>query len=106
MSLAAIVTYCGGAVGASYLLEREVYHQLQKRNEQLPSWTFKKVLATFVMVPVTQFVYMSTIIRLLFLRRVEWRGVEYEIRPDKSVRLIEYKPYHKKSATEDETYSL
>ncbi|MDR0336663.1 MAG: glycosyltransferase family 2 protein [Planctomycetaceae bacterium] len=104
LSMATILVYCGGAVGAAYFLEREIRIKLKKRNEQLPSWSFKNVIQTLLIIPVTQFVYLLTIFRLFFLDRVEWRGVEYAVQSDKSVRLIEYRPYRETSTTN--THSL
>jgi hypothetical protein len=57
------------------------------------------------MVPVTQGVYTSALFWLHFLRRVEWRGIEYEVR-GKEIRLIEYKPYTAKPDGEAERHSL
>jgi cellulose synthase/poly-beta-1,6-N-acetylglucosamine synthase-like glycosyltransferase len=106
LSIAAVATYCGGAVGAAYLLEREIRIKLKKRNENILSWSFGKIIQMMLMVPITQFIYLLTIFRLFFLRRVEWRGVEYEIGYGKQVRLIEYKPYKDHNLTKNSSRSI
>jgi len=62
-------------------------------------------MLTFAMVPVTQGVYTSALFWLHFLRKVEWRGIEYEIM-GKQVRMVEYKPYTTQPAEQEEGHSL
>jgi hypothetical protein len=74
-------------------MERGIRRKLRERNEPLPPWTFGKTLRTFIAVPLTQLVYTSAMVGVHFLKRVEWRGVWYEIGKDKTVTLVEYIPY-------------
>jgi cellulose synthase/poly-beta-1,6-N-acetylglucosamine synthase-like glycosyltransferase len=42
---------------------------------------------------VLQIAYPITILGAAFTRRVSWRGIDYRIERDKSIRMIEYQPY-------------
>ncbi|MDR2706296.1 MAG: hypothetical protein LBC02_11015, partial [Planctomycetaceae bacterium] len=79
---------------------------LKQRGESLKPWGIKQTFLTLLMIPVTQIVYTSALVQLYFLRRVEWRGVEYEIGTKKQVRLVEYKPYKKDNSPENNSRSI
>ncbi len=42
----------------------------------------------------TQWVYTWALLSCLFMRRVEWRGVEYDISGPWNIRLLGYRPFH------------
>jgi cellulose synthase/poly-beta-1,6-N-acetylglucosamine synthase-like glycosyltransferase len=92
-NLGSLVVYWGGVFGTLPIMERAIRKQLRQRSEPLKQWTAGLTIRVLSLIPVTQIVYTSALIRLYFLRRAEWRGVEYKIGPGKQVRLIEYKPY-------------
>ncbi|MDR1963019.1 MAG: hypothetical protein LBQ50_04515, partial [Planctomycetaceae bacterium] len=98
-SLGAFAGYWGGVFGTLPIMEHAIRKQLRQRGELPERWTIGLVLRVLALIPVTQLVYTSALLRLYFLRRVEWRGVEYEIGPGKQVRLIKYKPYQDYSVT-------
>lgn len=99
-SFAALAVYWAGVFGTLPLMEWGIRHKLRERNEPIPMWTLSRTLRTFVAVPLTQFVYTSAMVGVYFLKRVEWRGVLYEIGKDKTVKLIEYIPYAENSQTD------
>lgn len=105
-SFGALAVYWVGVFGTLPIMERAVRAQLRRRGEILEPWTLGRALRALALIPATQFVYTSALLRLYFLRRVEWRGVEYEIGSGKSVRLIEYRPYRQNDGSSDETVSL
>jgi glycosyltransferase involved in cell wall biosynthesis len=93
-SLAAVAVYWLGVYCTLPLMERTVRQHLQRRGESVKRWSVGRTLLTLFAIPITQIVYTSALLRLYFLHRVEWRGIEYEI-TGKNIRLIEYKPYTK-----------
>ena len=92
-SLISFFLYWAGVFGTLPIMERAVRQTVQRHGERVERWPFSRTLLTFAMVPVTQGVYISALFRLHFLRRVEWRGIWYEIGKDKTVKMIEYVPY-------------
>jgi cellulose synthase/poly-beta-1,6-N-acetylglucosamine synthase-like glycosyltransferase len=98
-SLASFALYWSGVFGTLPILERAIRRKLLQRGEQVEKWTFSRTWRTFAAIPLTQIVYTSALFWLHFLRRVEWRGAEYDI-CGKEVRLVEYKPYTEKPANE------
>jgi cellulose synthase/poly-beta-1,6-N-acetylglucosamine synthase-like glycosyltransferase len=92
-SFAALVAYWTGVFGTLPFMERGIRNKLRERNEPLSPWTLRRTLRTFIAVPLTQFVYTSALFWLHFMKKVEWRGVWYEIGRDKTVRMIEYIPF-------------
>ena len=105
-SLAALIAYWGGVFGTLPFMELGIRNKLRERNEPMKPWTLETYWKTLVAIPLTQAVYTSALFWLHFLKRVEWRGIEYEITEGRHVRMIEYKPYTAKSVEEDEGHSL
>lgn len=59
-----------------------------------PDWLSAKAsLQTLFLVPFVQFAYFYGVIRALFISKVNWRGIEYEIDAPHEIRLVEYKPF-------------
>ena len=92
-TVAALVVYCIAAYAALPIMDQGVRRKLRERNEPLTPWTWRRALQMLIAIPLTQVVYCSSLFWLQFLKKVEWRGVWYEIGKDKTVRLIEYIPY-------------
>lgn len=105
-SLASLLIYWLGVFGTLPILERTIRRKLRQRGECLEPWKPVLAMRTLVMIPVTQFVYTYALMRLYFLHRVEWRGVEYEIGLDRSIHLVEYRPYRQNDENSDEGVSL
>jgi len=96
-SLISFLFYWAGVFGTLPIMECAIRQIVQRHGESVGQWSFFRTLLTFTMVPVTQVIYVSSLFWLHFLRRVEWRGIEYEI-IGKRIRLIEYKPYAAKQS--------
>ena len=94
-SLASLVAYWGGVFCTLPIMERGIRNKLRERGESIKPWTFGTLWRTLAAIPLTQAVYTSALFWLHFMKRVEWRGVWYEIGNDKTVRLVEYVPYAK-----------
>ena len=105
-SLLSLMIYWLGVFGTLPILEHAILRKLRQYGETNDRrWSFRRTMLTFAMVPVTQAIYSSAIFGLLFLRRVEWRGIEYEI-SGKQIRMLAYKPYTSRPAKQEEGRSL
>jgi cellulose synthase/poly-beta-1,6-N-acetylglucosamine synthase-like glycosyltransferase len=104
-SVMSFVLYWAGVFGTVPMLESAIRRVVRQRGEVVESWSFYRTMLTFAMIPVTQGVYASALFWLHFLRRVAWRGVEYDITGGQ-VRMIEYKPYTAPPAEDGEGRSL
>jgi len=98
-SVISFLLYWAGVFGTLPMMENAIRQIVRRHGESVEKWSFRRTLLTFAMVPVTQGVYVSALFWLHFLRRVEWRGIEYDV-TGKQVRMVEYKPYTVKPAEE------
>jgi cellulose synthase/poly-beta-1,6-N-acetylglucosamine synthase-like glycosyltransferase len=92
-SLISFLLYWAGVFGTLPFMERAIRRIVRQHGEVVERWTFRRTLLTFAMIPLTQLTYVSALFWLHFFREVDWRGIRYEIRKDKTVRMIEYVPY-------------
>lgn len=54
----------------------------------------------------TQWVYTWALVGCLFMRRVEWRGVEYDVAGPWKIQLLEYRPFQPEAEQQTSTQSL
>ena len=104
-SAVSFILYWAGVFGTVPIIENAICRIVRQQGETVEKWTPYRTFLTFAMVPVTQGVYTSALFWLHFLRKVEWRGIEYEIR-GKQIRMVEYKPYTVQPAEQEEGHSL
>ncbi|MGL6194893.1 MAG: glycosyltransferase [Thermoguttaceae bacterium] len=112
INIAALLAYWAGVFGTLPIMEYGIQRTLKERARQiaeqptneLPNTedfpfsaksaaTIGSITKTLIAIPLTQFVYAAALVGVYRLKKVHWRGVWYEIGADKSVKLIEYKPY-------------
>ena len=106
-SFASFVLYWAGVFGTLPIMEHAICRIVQQHGETVERWSLSRTMLTFAMVPVTQGAYASALFWLHFMKRVEWRGIWYEIHKDKTVNLIKYTPYTQvKEGETDEPTSL
>jgi len=98
-SVISFLFYWAGVFGTVPFMEHAIRRVVRQNSEMVEKWSPYRTLLTFAMVPVTQGVYISALFWLHFLRRVEWRGIEYEI-TGKQIRMVEYKLYTAKPTEE------
>ncbi|MGE0759503.1 MAG: glycosyltransferase family 2 protein [Pirellulaceae bacterium] len=65
----------------------------RSRGEQVAWLSPWRTLRVFLAIPLTQCLYVPTLLTAMRLREVEWRGVTYRIGGPWDVRLVEYRPY-------------
>ena len=87
------VFYWISVLGTLYPMESAIRQLMKHTNTTLerPSWGM--ITTMMLAVPLTQAVYTAAVVSLFGLKKVEWRGVWYEIGKDKTVTLIKYIPY-------------
>ena len=92
-STMSFVFYGAGMFGTLPIMEHAIRRIVRRHGEPVERWSFYRTVLTFAMIPVTQAVYSSALFWLHFMNQVEWRGVRYEIRKDKTIEMVEYIPY-------------
>ena len=87
------VFYWLAVLGTLYPMESAIRRLMKRTNTvpERPSWGM--IAAMVLAVPLTQVVYTAALLSLFGLKKVEWRGVYYEISKDNTVKLLEYIPY-------------
>ena len=87
------VFYWLAVLGTLYPMECAI-RRLMKHTNTLPDRpSLRMIVAMMLAVPLTQAVYTVAVVSLFWLKKVEWRGVCYELGKDKTVRMVEYIPY-------------
>lgn len=66
---------------------------IRRRGEPTGWLSFAGWLALFCMIPVTQVVHALALFSTMWLKRVEWRGVEYQINGPWEIHMLSYRPY-------------
>jgi hypothetical protein len=84
--------YLAGLLMLVFLIERAIRKLLRNRGESLPNFTASMLMKILFAVPLTQALYMASVIQCTFMRQVDWRGVKYQIDGPWNVRMIDYQP--------------
>ena len=100
--LGRLAGYVVGMGSALLWIERGLRQTAHQRGQAFPSSSWKTVLAALF----TQVVYVAALVSVSFLRKVEWRGITYELFGATPVRLVEYRPYRAETLSADRTASL
>jgi cellulose synthase/poly-beta-1,6-N-acetylglucosamine synthase-like glycosyltransferase len=74
-------------------MEWAVRRIVRERGEEHRWLTWGKVAMFLLTVPFVQAIYPLTLLSAMFLRRVSWRGVEYEVSRTGTVRMLAYQPF-------------
>ncbi len=83
------------------VMEGTVRRIVRARGEPT-AWVTPKKAANFAVTNVVlQFIYPIGLLSALFLRRVDWRGVEYKINGPYDIELVEYRPYRAEETTRE-----
>ena len=92
-AVAGFVGYVAGNVIASGCCSsRAIRRLLRDRGETLPDFTPAILLKLVATIPLTQLLYMASVIDCMFMRQVDWRGVTYKIDGPWNVQMIDYQP--------------
>jgi cellulose synthase/poly-beta-1,6-N-acetylglucosamine synthase-like glycosyltransferase len=75
------------------IADRQINRLAQKRGAPPYPYPWKLLLA----LPLTQAVYLAALVSACFIRKIEWRGITYQVDGSGRVRLMEYRPYQRAS---------
>ncbi|MBW4499546.1 MAG: glycosyltransferase family 2 protein [Scytonema hyalinum WJT4-NPBG1] len=85
--------YTLGLLFMMLVLEQGVQQVIRKHGEPMTTLSALTVLKMLIAIPLTQWVYGIAMVLSLGMRRVNWRGVSYQIKGPWGIRLVEYRPY-------------
>lgn len=88
------------------ILELSVRDIVKQKGEILPSIDIVSTLKVFFALPLTQIVYALALTSAMFMRKVEWRGITYQIKGPWDIKLVKYQPYTYSEKTVDSMVSL
>jgi cellulose synthase/poly-beta-1,6-N-acetylglucosamine synthase-like glycosyltransferase len=74
------------------MIERAVQRTMRLRGEAVPRPSFRTAAWRLIAIPWTQVVYLVALVSALLVRRVDWRGVVYQVGGPGRIRLIAYRP--------------
>jgi hypothetical protein len=69
--------------------DRLINRLAQKRGDAFYSYSWRAFLAALP----TQAFHLAAVVSAGFIRKVEWRGITYQVKGSGQVRLLEYRPY-------------
>ena len=85
--------------GMLVFLERRVHAVFAARSVTTSWITTRTWLWMILAIPLTQFLYAAALLSVLFVRRIHWRGITYQIDGPRDIRMIEYRPFQLKHET-------
>jgi cellulose synthase/poly-beta-1,6-N-acetylglucosamine synthase-like glycosyltransferase len=85
--------YTLGLLFMMLVLEQGVQQVIRKHGEPMTKLSALTVVKMLIAIPLTQWVYGIAMVLSLGMRRVNWRGVSYQIKGPWGIRLVEYRPY-------------
>ncbi len=90
LTAGALAAFVAGMASALLWIDTSLRRMARKRGVRLPaSLWWKLALAG----PLTQGIYVAALVSVSFLRKVDWRGITYELYDPTPVRLTAYHPY-------------
>lgn len=97
----ALVAYWIVWVGFVFQLDRIVARMVCDRREPQRWWSIATAIKIVFIAPCVQFVFLAGLFRASVMRRVGWRGIDYEINGPFDVRMVEYRPYGVETASDE-----
>jgi hypothetical protein len=99
---AVLATFILGLAGAMNWIDASLRSTAHKRGQRLPSPSWKLALAG----PLAQVLYLAALVSVSFMRKVDWRGITYELDGPTPVHLTAYHPYQPNPVDADRTASV
>jgi hypothetical protein len=101
--MVALLAGLGVALAAAWVwADRQINRLAHRRGEEAYGFSWRSLLA----VPLTMAVHFTCLVSASFLRKVEWRGITYELEGRKRLRLLEYRPFRSEPQAADPNSSL
>ncbi|MFT5302278.1 MAG: cellulose synthase/poly-beta-1,6-N-acetylglucosamine synthase-like glycosyltransferase [Mariniblastus sp.] len=89
----ALAAYWFVWVAFVFHLDHTVSRLIRDRGGPKRWWTLATAMKICLVAPLVQCVYLAGMLSVITLRRVSWRGVDYEINGPFKVRMMNYRPY-------------
>ncbi len=105
-ALGGLLLFLASVIVILATLESAVRKVLRVRDEAVAWLNPAVVLKLLVSLPLTQAVYSAAIVKTMFMRNVDWRGISYVIDGPFDVRLLEYRPFQTEPESQDSMVSL
>ncbi len=87
-------------------LEKEVQQVLYKHDRQLPKISPATMMKMSIASPLTLWVYGLAMVSALWMTKVNWRGITYQVKGPWNIRLLKYRPYRLLDQPSDNQVSL
>ncbi|QYO62429.1 glycosyltransferase [Leptolyngbya sp. 7M] len=87
-------------------IHRELSNELQRRGEPVTAFSAVAIIKLLVMLPLSQILCNLVLMSALLVRRIEWRGITYEINAAQQIQLVQYNPYRLLEHPVNSTVSL
>ena len=103
-TLIAVVALLGSGwmCAKSYQLTRRcVTRSCQLRGQTLAPLKHRRFLGVLGTVAMTHLIYGFSCVRAIFVRRISWREITYELKSSNKIKRLNYAPYLPKSAGSD-----
>lgn len=103
-TLIAVVALLGSGwmCAKSYQLTRRcVTRSCQLRGQTLAPLKHRRFLGVLATVAMTHLIYGVSCVRAIFVRRISWREITYELKSSNKIKRLNYAPYLPKSAGSD-----
>ena len=105
------VAWAGGGLLAHWavavllvgLLEHGVRTIVSARGENTRWLSAPTCLKLFLALPLTQLIYTLSLLQVVFMREVHWRGIDYVIHGPYQIRMREYSTYRAAGSSKDAT---
>ena len=92
---------------AAYVVARScATHSCRLRNESLDPLKWTRLAAVFSVVAIGQAIYGVSCLRAVWMKRIKWREITYELKSKGEVKRLNYQPYVPNSDTNQSNISI
>jgi cellulose synthase/poly-beta-1,6-N-acetylglucosamine synthase-like glycosyltransferase len=105
-AIGGLLTYLIGSTLLLGMIEISARKVLQLPGQPVTEFSVKNVGQLLIAIPLLQSIYPATLLSVMFMRAVEWRGITYQINNPWNIRLVEYWPYRSLQQLVDSNASL
>ncbi len=87
-----LLIYVASSLLAYMFVRSGVAQAIQSRGESLGRMPIGSILKAAVLIPIAQLVYGVSCLRALFMQKVMWRQITYEVKSKSQVKMLRYRP--------------
>ncbi|MBD2166006.1 glycosyltransferase family 2 protein [Calothrix membranacea FACHB-236] len=104
--LSCYIGYMLGLLLLVFVLEKEIQQVLHRHGEPITKLSPATIFKIFIGIPFTQWIYGYAMFLSLWMSKVKWRGITYDIKSPWNIRLLDYRPYKIVDQPSDRKLSL